>query len=290
MTDIGPRRTLQELRTLHELEPNQSSVITEGPFDQSLIRWYLSAAGLETVPVYEVDSFDVPSVIVTARGLENSNRGRVIAVAAECADLATAQVVCIVDRDFDAILKLATDQKLLVVTDYSCIEMYAFNEQALNKCVLLHRARIPGPAATVLRVLTPMLHALFLFRAANYALSWNMESVSWLKSASFERDAIAFDEADYLKRYLQKNGRAGYAAVLIDKLSELRGRLQAVGEARLFINGHDFVGVLGWYLRHYKSSWKLQESPLRDALISCTEYAGLRGEPMFASLEDRLRG
>ncbi len=173
--------------TLHEFEPNESSVITEGPSDQSVIRWFLDESDLHNVAVYEVSSLEVPTEHVHQYGQENSHRGRVITVAqlGETAGLATWQLVGVIDSDLDRLLlRAALPHKLLLTTDYACMEMYAWNAKTLNKFIRINRGR--GRVETVIRLLAPLLHRLFLARAANATLGWSLQPVDWTPSAEIQ--------------------------------------------------------------------------------------------------------
>lgn len=98
---------------------------------------------------------------------------------------------------------------------------------------------------------------------------------------------VQFDEDDYHKRYLLRNARGKNAEEFKARVSELNDQLTGK-DARQFIHAGDFITAPSWYLRKRQSGWMLKDEALRDAVISCTEFADLRGEPMFAELERLL--
>src|SRR5436309_32108 len=129
---LFPRRTVQELLTLHELNPDLSDVFTEGPSDRGLIRWFLDDLELRSVVVYDISVVDLPPDQLVELGQENNNRGRVIALALLCAMLTQSQLACVIDIDLDLLLgRNVPNTPLLLTTDYSCMEMYACNTKVL---------------------------------------------------------------------------------------------------------------------------------------------------------------
>lgn len=281
-----PSRTLEELLTFHELEPDESSVVTEGPSDQALLRWFLDEVGLSQIPTYEIGSFDLPAEVVSEHGQENSNRGRVIALARASSALHPRQLVCVVDADLDKILQRATSALLLLVTDYTCLEMYAYNTKTLNKLLTIFRASARRTATDVLRDVTPVLHRLFMASAANVSLGWNMQIVDWTRSAKILSGVLVFDETDFRRRYLQKNSHWKKLDRFDLAITTLSARI--TGDARHFIGGDDFITALAWYLRQLKPSWRLSGPLLRDALLTALDVEELRHESMFAALVARL--
>lgn len=282
-----PRRTVQELLTLHELNPELSDVFTEGPSDRGLIRWFLDDLALGAVAVYDISVIDLPADAVAALGQRNNNRGRVITLALSCATLRESQIVCIIDRDFDRLLGRAVPESpLLLTTDYSCTEMYAYNTKALNKFIRIHKNNFQKPADTVLAELRPLLHALFGLRAANEALAWKLQAVDWTKSAKATNAGVAFDLDDHIGRYLLRNGRMRELDRFRQAYDELSGRM--LDDQRHYINGEDFWTAIEWYLKNHSGGFHLKGTDVRDALFAVVEHEALCAESLFAELKRRL--
>lgn len=281
-----PSRTLDELVTFHEYEPDELTVLTEGPADRGFFTWFLDASGLQRVVVYDITSLDISVAEVLEQGYENSNRGRVLvtAAAARRAGIRSCQLVCIVDKDLDSLLERSIDEPHVVVTDFACLEMYAWNPRTLSKFLSLNRAGTS--AQNILENLRSVLHRLFLTRGANALLAWSLQAVDWTRSVEICEDVVAFNETDYIKRYLMRNGRMSSVDDFTDMISTLSTRLN--GDSRDFINGQDCIEATSWFLRKTKSSWSLKGFALRDNLLACIEYTDLSRESLFRELQSRL--
>src|SRR5688500_15267818 len=122
-----PRRQLSELLTLYELEPTLRDVFVEGPFDVSIINWFLHEKGCQDVGVYDISTIEIPDGEILNRGRKANNRERVIYLAEFMQNSLQPnknQITCIVDRDFSDFLQDRRDIECLLYTDYSCMEMY----------------------------------------------------------------------------------------------------------------------------------------------------------------------
>lgn len=174
---IVPRRQIDEIIALHEREPLLREVIVEGNRDKYFFEWFLGENGLPDVPVLEVSTIEVPTALVTTRGLEDGNRGRVIALAEVLAadGPASEKVTCIVDADFDWLLGLHNDCPALLSTDFACVEAYAFNANTIGKVIRLVLGGFGKNPSTVLEQLAGPLQDLFLLRAANHVAKLGLD-------------------------------------------------------------------------------------------------------------------
>src|SRR5437660_239969 len=122
------RRTIEELAARYELEPTLRDVYVEGSFVVAMVDEALKQAGRHNAAVYEISTVDVPPEVLRKHGLPDGNKGRVIALCFELDGHVTLpnQVTGLVDRDYDAVLGRSYPNRLLLVTDYSCMEMYCF--------------------------------------------------------------------------------------------------------------------------------------------------------------------
>jgi hypothetical protein len=285
------KKKVEELITRYQFEPSIRDVFVEGRSDAALLKKFLQTKNLRHVVVYEISSVEIPAEVVLAAGQPDGVRGRVVYLAFEFdkALPATSKAVsCVADRDYDLLLGRTFLSPFLLFVDYCCIEMYAFNANALNNLLNAIAPAIGKTGEAVLKELEPLLRRLFLIRAANIGLALNMKWLSSFdNSCTLKNGEIRFDEEDFIKRYLNKNALLSQKDGFIKILAELTAK--AKGDVRLFVRGHDFVHVLSWYLREQvsKSSPLYKPEVLEQLVLAHIDPVELAGEKFFGDLAQR---
>jgi len=286
------KRTIEELVALYECEPEIRDIFVEGAADRAVVDWYLRRRMDRRVTVLEINDIDIPAAVVCARLFDDGNRGRALTLAYELDErlspAAMGRVTIVFDSDWDALLGITHVPSVLVPTDYSCLEMYLFNETVLDKflCVVVLGASCS--TRKLMAELGRVLQRLFVIRITNHVLKWGMKWVTCERTCTKNDGAISFDEAEFVKRYLAKNGRLAARAIFEAEMHRIQ---RCMGDdARHQINGHDFVEMLTWYLRSLvgdKRSLKECHTVGR-ALFACLELEQLDAQPMFQRLLQRV--
>ncbi len=282
------RRLIEELVTMHKLEPNIRDVFVEGSLDRSLVDWFLSAGQVKNVSVREIDSIDVPTGLIEQAGFAKNNRGRVLTLARELESKLNSEalsIACVVDADFDPILNNTYTLKLLLSTDYSSMELYFFDVRPLEKFLKLGLLGFPKPANRVLADITIPLVELFAIRLANHILGWNISLVSFERCCELTANGVELDTAEYVDRCLNAANRYADRTEFNRTFNEWRGRL--TGDPRTHIHGHDFLAMLAWYVRKHKA-YNASEGVFERTILACAEFQVLRAESLFATLLNRL--
>lgn len=282
------RQTIDELTAEYELEPSIRDVYVEGPTDRSVMEWFFSEVGRQRVEVREVESIEMSADLLQGLGCENSNRGRVIALAEALRGAlggGSRSATCVADADFDRALRRNHSCELLLFTDYSCLEMYFFEARVLSKLTNLAIPGFPRRAEQILSDLTPPLLDLFSIRLANFALQWNMHSVEFTGHLRMDRRGLRLDIGMYIHTYLAANGRLAERAAFAQAVGEGRARMD--GDPKHYINGHDFVRLLTWYVRRQKGFGRVHPQAVERSLYACAESASLSTYALFRSLLER---
>lgn len=285
-----PRRKIEELIAKYELHPNFRDVFVEGARDRGVFEWFLGQSPDSGAAVYDISTVEVPAGRVLEFGLEDSNRGRVISLAyllENSLGPKTTAATCIADSDFEPIVKRLRDCGVLLLTDYTCIEMYAFNEQAVGKFLKIIIGGFPKPAATVLSEISGVLRELFLVRLANHVLGLGLKKISPKSHWKITRKGVNFDADAYLREYLDKNGK-------LDDLVRFKGTIESYrsllpSDPRASAQGHDFELLLLDYLRRNGVKKSVPADFLCRALMQSAESTQLAQEPLFSRLLQRLR-
>ena len=151
------------------------------------------------------------------------------------------------DSDFDIVLQKTEACTLLLLTDYTCMEMYAFKPRTVGKYLRLNLRTFPKHGAQVIDEISGSLEQLFVVRLVNFVLSLQLTAVNWEKSLRLLNGRVELDLDDYLTRYLNKNGRTKDRNRVLAEY-ELR-TMQLSPDPRNQIHGHDFLELVSWYLR-----------------------------------------
>lgn len=292
MTESDKRKTIDELATLYELEPDIRDVFVEGADDRAVLEWYLGERAERFVSIVEIDSVDVPDDSVLKHGHKVGNRGRVVSLAYELESRldsnAQAAVTLVVDADFDHINQVTLRCSILLSTDFSCFEMYWFNDRVIEKFRLLAGVPRRLPVLTLLDELAKVLQCLFVIRLSNETLKLRMSWMPFDKVCSKKGDAIAFDGDAFAQRYLMKNGETRRLKDFREEMARNETLLHS--DPRYQINGHDFIALFYWYVHPLVSGKKgfVGEESVKKALRTCVELDQLDNQPMFQRILERV--
>ena len=208
----GDRRRIEELFVRYELEPTLRDVFVEGGADAALISQFLKDSNCTDVSVYEISTVAVSRELLDELDLEGNDKGRAIGLGMTMeAKLGqdNAQVTCVVDSDFDVVLQKEYECRMVLFTDYTCLEMYLFSAETIDKFFSVFLRGFPFSSVMVLRALTDTLQEVFLIRLANRVLEWKLEWLSFERCCLADGARIQFDREDYIARYLNKNAVGG---------------------------------------------------------------------------------
>ena len=196
-------------------------------------------------------------------------------------------MTCVADSDFDRVNKTSYQCKLLLLTDYSCMEMYFFNDRSIQKLLTLVVRGFPKSANQVLTDIRGVLEQLFFIRMTNHELDWDLKYGRFERSCKWVKDKLVFDFQDYVDRYLNSAGKRAQKDDFLDVFGACRKRMG--DDPRLQIHGHDFVDVLFWYIRKHKGSSSIKKNIIERSLFTCTDSSQLGKEQMFKTLLKRVQ-
>ncbi len=249
MTEI-PRRTIEEMMFIYERDPDRRDVYVEGAFDSAILQWLIQYCGLTFMAAYEIGTIDIPDGDIINAGRKANNRERVIFLA-EYFDKrlknGSKQITCFVDADSSHLVGDFSNATCLIYTDFSCMEMYFFNQLTISKLITIQCNRSQWPIQAILTSLESVLQELFLYRFANETLNWSMDWLDDVVCMNLIDWSISLDFNDYIMRFLNKNSRARDFNIFINKIETLRSLTRE--DARYQMHGHDFTTLLCWIFR-----------------------------------------
>jgi hypothetical protein len=284
------RRTIDELAMRYELEPTLRDIYVEGAFDVSVVGEVLKQAGCHSAAVYEINVVDIPPELLGKHNLPDGNKGRVIALCFEL-DLQVANpalVSGLVDRDYDRIVGRDYANRLLMFTDYSCMEMYFFDELVIERFCRIFLRRNGDLAIQLIRELTPILRDLFFIRATNEYLQLGLHWLEADKQCVFQNEVLELDRKTFVQKYLNKTA-------MLHELSRFNETLESFQtasderEVRHQINGHDFVRLLAKRLHPIVRNKNIADADVIERVLpGFADYGQLSEAQMFATLISRV--
>jgi len=285
------RRTIEELVTRYHLESGLRDVYVEGASDAALIRQFLNDSDCRDATVYEISTVAVPRDIVEKLEVENNERGRVIALGMTLETKLgsdNCQVTCVVDSDFDIILQKEYDCRMVLFTDYTCLEMYLFSVEAVDKFFNSYLFGFAFSSEVVLSALKDTLQEVFLIRLANLVLKWNLTWLSFERCCVSDCARIQFNREDYVGRYLNSNGMVCKKKEFIATVEVLRSKL--LPDPKCQMHGHDFIELFCWFIKkHANKAELLRPVVVRRSLSLCVSHEELAKESFFLQLMGRVR-
>lgn len=284
-----PRRTVDEIVQLHRRERGlQREVFVEGLEDKYFYQSFLASQSLGHVAVLEISSVEIPFDAVQRVGCKDGNKGRVIALAALLEGrVAVDQVVCVADADSDYLIARVYGYSLLLLTDYTSIELYLFNKRTMTR-VLSAFAGFPKDADEVMAQLAPLLEEAFYVRVAGELLGLAAQETTHSSFCFFDKETgvTEFNSWDYACHMFQPNTDRSWQARLRESLVELRTKGKP--DPRFQIRGHDFRWTLPWYIRKHSGFGPLSADTVSRMLLGFADPRDLSSERLFAELIWRL--
>lgn len=280
------RRTLEELHTLYDLEPELRDLYVEGTSDTCFFRWYLSSSGVTGIGVYPVDVLDIPAAVVSKHSLpEGSNKGRLIALSYELADSpASGRVMCIADRDFDASCGHTHTNACLSWTDGNCLELYALSPTVFRKFVLVALGGFAVSAEQLLSQCIAVLERIYAMRSANEVLKWGMSWVPFRRYVTVAGSSIQLREEALTRAYLQKNGRWPDREFFIAKVGEIVASLD--DDPMRKTRGHDLSELLYTIVNQLCKEKRFgNPETLESCLLATVEVSELGTHELFKTLQ-----
>ena len=286
-----PRRTINELVTMYELEPDLRDIFVEGPRDRTFYSWYFRRCGYKDSKVLEIDFVEITRETLEAYGLGSGNRARVIALALELDSRFTSVlrfVRCIADSDYDFVLASRIWARHLYYTDYTSVDLYAYEEELLSKVLCLGFNHSEHQVRSLLESITPILLEVFTIRAANEKLTWGMNILEFTRCCKVQGSRIIFDRDVFVKRCLNANSRHGERTMFERVCGEIK--TVQLNEPRKGIRGSDYFELLGWYLKQ-RCGWRGYSKGKRSVisiLLPALDNRALFNEQMFIELNTVL--
>lgn len=283
------RMEYSELVLKYELEPELRDIFVEGEDDVACLNTYFLKLGCKiNAKVLPVDYVNIPKEEVDSFNLENNNRGRVIALSRKFENnrINPFTVTCIIDRDFDKILGNNYENDILLYTDYSCMEMYAFETRVLERFLQAHFGQNQFCASSLMAAMCNILQELFLIRLANKELNLFFTYLDFDRQICFENGTIIFNRDIYLRNYLNRNSALSKRNEIEDYINQRKRDWK--DDSRFHIHGHDCMHLLTLFINKQKRQANYNEYTIWKTFFLSLELTEFLSYPLFNNLRNRV--
>jgi hypothetical protein len=278
-------KEIQEIIALYVLEPQLRDVYVEGPYDKNLIEWFLLDQDIDCIKIYTIDTINIPNTLLSVYNLDNnSNRSKIIALSKELSTKLPSQrnVLCIADRDTQDYFPCDQDNTYLSFTDYCSAELYLWQKKTVQKLICLVLGGFPLSADRLMTETIIILKELFLIRATNIDLKWNMNWIPFIKYLNLS-NIISFDSDRFIEAYLLKNNKWHQKSAFLKKMDKIRNNLQ--DEPRRCTRGHDLINLLFYLIKKQKNKRKfVNPESFLGAFTGCLEAEDIKKETLFKKI------
>lgn len=282
-----PRRTVDEIIFLHTAESDLRDIFVEGDYDKAILVDYIRTPVNLNVSVWTIDTVEIDDDALVESGRDTNNCERVIYLAKLFEDgfAYSGRAMFIADRDCSAYTGGAQVARDLYFTDYTCMEMYSWNQFAVARFLTIYCNRPHWEPREIMACARQPLESMFAIRAAserlNIRLNWIdrivcVELVGWIAS---------LDIAEFARRLLSKVGLNERLADLLHEVSVVQANFSS--DPRTQIHGHDLVRFLGYLLRKKGVRTASMDSfSIRRALALSVHREELAVQPLFAAVDE----
>ena len=286
MTEV-PRRTVSELLFLHQMERSLKDIFVEGDYDVAIVLQFLRGIGYEDVVVRSIDCIEIDDVGLRLDGRDVGNRERVIYLAEQVSNHLEieGQILCIADRDYSNWIGPIPEFRDLVLTDYSCMDMYVWNSKVLRKFLTVYCNRPLWSVEQFCEALQTPLQCLFAIRLSVRLLGLKLKWFDRLRCMNVDGWSIVLDVQEFLKRLLNKNSLFNELDCLLVCVDRFRSQFS--GDPRQSIHSQDFSHLVTYLLNRKRvTAVATDERTITRAMATCLEVADLQSECLFQRVEE----
>lgn len=300
--EVG-RRTIEELVTLYQLEPEVRDIFVEGATDRNFLEWHLGdiADGNPLVRAYAVsERVDFPDDLIIEQDMPTGERNRVICLAKSIEIMIPnhRSAIFIVDRDYASLdADAAPTIRGLTYTDFASMEAYAFNDRTLSK---LLKVGLGAPASltgnSVISAISQALISIFIVRLC-LRESGTGAKLNTKVLSNWKTDDTAIEHINNVFRIClsQVSATSRNGITQQDLVAQYEAHRAKVGdETRNYIRGHDISYLIVRYLKDFhksifsKDGRREYQSPavLEVLLMTSIEWRDIEIYGLFKSMRD----
>lgn len=291
MLNTEYKKTIDEIVARYKLERKICDIYVEGKRDKVFYNRILKKLGITNVRLYEISSIKVTKNYYPEKDLKlkYNNRNKIIYLADkfESEKVSPDRVRCLIDSDFDFILQKKCNNIYLLFTDYTCLEMYLYNEATLEKFLEINLGGFAYSVSHILSQCSKILPDLFLIRLADEILDLNMTMRPFRRCCLCVDCEITLDFDEYIWRCLTSNNHHSRLEEFKEIIEKYRNSL--TDEHRKQIHKDDFFELLSFFINEHGNKEQKKFCNivvLEGNLLGCFEVNFLGEDNIFKKIKE----
>lgn len=270
-----PRRKLSEIFTSATLNKRFCNVLVEGPTDHIILRSFCEGEKL-SVLIYPSTAIELDEIGPT----EGGNKGRLIKTSELASARNQVRLFCVIDRDEIQVAGFQLNSHCLI-TDLSCLEMYALDVQELHGYLQRH-FQFDCTFDVFLSVVSTARLATWLhWRRVAHVENVGLANID--RSLSVQEDVVRLNLPDWIERSKVRGGAPEAWGKLLSEAEQLA---DPEGDPRTAMSVHCFDDVLRFWLRKSAGA-TLTVGWAERHLRGLATYERLSAYPFFEAIKAR---
>ena len=246
-----PGIEIDEIYAKYELHPSLIDIYVEGNFDRDWLNHIFQQKGLSgDISIFTIDGVEISNDFIAEKELKlGSNKHRLIALAMLLSlrlSKIPTNVSCLVDADLDLLLDNFIEERHLIYTDFTCLEMYCLNYETIRKLFILTCNLKNENVDEFFQLANKIIPAQFCIRGVNEELELSCKIPELGKGLADRRDLNTFNADKYVKSFVESNKIHSKSEQVKKSFFHLFSKLP--NDIRNKCQGHDFVNLLFDYI------------------------------------------
>jgi len=236
------KRTIEDIITLYRLEKNIKDLYVEGKSDKYFLEWHLKQIGIIKSDIYAIESIFIPSEDLLTKGYENGNRDRVLfLISCLNASKCFGKYKGIIDRDILCFTRGLPLVDNVLITDYSCLEMYAYNDDVMTK--INDTGFSHGIKNNLFSFINEVLKLSSSIRIFEKRANVSIRKLAFDRYIEYKNKSLEFNRTKYLTAIHNSNSIVLLYDEFLRKISNISDELSD-NDVRDYSNRDDFIGIL----------------------------------------------
>jgi|GEM_PF-4588229 len=235
------RRTIEDIIILYRLEKNVKDLYVEGKSDKYFLEWHLNQIGIVKSDIYTIENIFIPSDELFINGYENNNRDRILfLISCLNASKCLGKYKGIIDRDILCFTRGLPLMDNVLITDYSCLEMYAYNDDVMakiNDTGFSHRIR-----NNLFSFINEVLMLSSSIRIFEKRMNISIRKLAFDRYIECKNKSLEFNKTKYLTAIHNSNSIVLPYGYFLRRISNISDELSD-NDVRDYSNRDDFVEI-----------------------------------------------